>query len=220
MIINIQKQGVRLLQMLMGIFFTLNVQAHPHSWVDLKTTIEGDENAITGFNMSWTFDAMTSFYMLDGKPLSDENREEVLKEVTEKVMDNLVLEHYFTYFYDGETPIPYLSSLEGKLTQDKTQLILDFFIPLGVPQNISNKPLKIQVYEKSYFVDISWREASDIQLSPKLAKSCTVQLIEPNPTPQQVGYAMSLPADATPDQELGQLFTQSVILQCTTPEEK
>ncbi|MCG9596266.1 DUF1007 family protein [Vibrio sp. Isolate25] len=32
------------------------LQAHPNSWLDLKTHIEGQESMITGFEMEWTFD--------------------------------------------------------------------------------------------------------------------------------------------------------------------
>ncbi len=207
-----------LLPLLSGLFFTAKAQAHPHSWVDLQTTIEGDSTHITGFKMSWTFDAMTSFYMLEGEVISDQNRDQVLTSITNEIMDNLVLEHYFTYFFDGETPIPYLGSQEGVLTQHKTQLKLDFYIPLALPKEITNAPLKLQVYEPSYYVDINWAAQDDVQLSPQLSKFCSLQLIEPNPTPKQIGYAMSLPADAVPDHVLGGLFTQTIILQCAPPE--
>ncbi len=54
----------------------------------------------------------------------------------------------------------------------------------------------------------------DIILSPELAKTCSFKLIEPHPTPEQVTYAMSIPADADPDNKLGQVFTQTVQLFC------
>lgn len=208
-----------LLLLLAGIFYTFNVSAHPHSWVDLQTTIVGDKSHITGFNMSWTFDAMTSFYMLEGQTLSTENKEKILQNIIPALMDNLVLEHYFTYFYKGDTPISYLSSLDGILTQHKTQLKLDFHIPLAEPQKIGSTPLKLQVFESSYYVDMSWGGISNVKLSPELARHCSLQLLEPNPTPKEIGYAMSLPEDASPDIALGGIFSQSVILQCSTAKE-
>jgi len=153
-------QCIALLQLLIALFYVPNTQAHPHSWVDLQTTIEGDGNYITGFNMSWTFDAMTSFYMLEGQVLSEQNKEEILTSITGPVMDNLVLEHYFTYFYDGDTPTPYLDSREATLTQHENQLQLDFHIPLAEPKLITDTPLKLQVYESSYYVDIRWEDKS------------------------------------------------------------
>jgi len=207
-------QYIALLPLLISFFYAPNVHAHPHSWIDLQTTIEGDETHITGFNMSWTFDAMTSLYMLEGQVISEQNREEILTSITDSLMDNLVLEHYFTYFYDGETPIPYLDSREATLKQHKNQLQLDFHIPLAEPKLITEAPLKLQVYESSYYVDMSWEDKGNIQLSSELAQRCSIQLIKPDPTAQQFSYAMSLPQDAAKDNTLGSIFTQTTILQC------
>ena len=83
----------------------------------MKTVVVGDETRITGFNMSWTFDTITSAYMVDGKGMSKENREKVLQEMADSIMKNLALEHYFAYFYDGDKPIKYtLSKKDGKTT--------------------------------------------------------------------------------------------------------
>lgn len=45
------------------LFFTPNLYAHPHSWIEMKTHIEGENGMITGLSMEWSFDAMTSMYM-------------------------------------------------------------------------------------------------------------------------------------------------------------
>jgi len=191
------------------------VQAHPHSWIDLKTEIEGNQNQITGFKMSWTFDAMTSAYMLDGEDLSPENKAQTMQKVADSVMKNMMGEHYFTYFYDGEIPIKYALARRGVLTQNRSKLTLDFELPLSKPKVLNGNPLKLLIFEPSYYVDMSWQKERDIQLSPDLAKHCSLELIAPNPTTEQMSYAMSLPADADPDNALGQLFTQTVMITCS-----
>jgi len=191
-------------------------QAHPHSWISMKTKIEGTGNQITGLTMSWTFDSITSAYMLDGEDLSPENKSKTFKKITESVMENINLEHYFTYFYDGEDPIKYAFSNQGTLTQDKSKLTLDFYIPLSAPKTITNTPLKLAIFEPSYYVDMSWDSENDIELAPELSKLCSFELVPPNPTPEQVSYAMSLGVDENPDEALGQLFTQTVMINCLT----
>lgn len=192
----------------------INAQAHPHSWVSLKTKIEGNENIISGFTMSWTFDSITSAYMLDGEDLSAENKSKTLAKIKDSVMENINLEHYFTYFYDGKEPIKYAFSNKGSLTQHGSKLTLDFFVPLSKPKTISNRPFKLAIFEPSYYVDMSWDSKNDIELSSALKASCSFDLIEPNPSPEQVTYAMSLGVDEDPDDALGQLFTQTVIINC------
>lgn len=205
----------RLFTLIFCVLFPFTVQAHPHSWIDLKTEIEGSQNQITGLKMSWTFDAMTSAYMLDGEDLSTENKAKTMQKVAASVMQNMIAEHYFTYFYDGETPIKYSLARRGVLTQNRTKLTLDFVLPLSKPKILDGNPLKLLIFEPSYYVDMSWQKKGDIQLSPDLAKHCSLELIEPKPTSEQMSYAMSLPADADPDNALGQLFTQTVLITCS-----
>lgn len=164
--------------------------------------------------MSWTFDPMTSAYTLDGEDLSIANKEETLKKLAGTMMKNINMEHYFTYFYDGETPIKFAPNIHGKLTMDKTKLTLDFELPLSKPKLITEAPLKLLIFESSYYMDMSWLKKEDIQLSEELGKRCSLDLILPNPTPEQVTYAMSLPADADPDDQFGQLFTQTLLIKC------
>lgn len=197
------------------LFLPSSLQAHPHSWIDLKTTIVGDDKQITGFNMAWTFDTITSAYMLDGIKLTEENKISELKKIALPLMKNIANEHYFSYFYDQGEPIKYTFSEGGVLTQNKLKLTLNFFLPLSKPKPINGTSLKLLVFEPSYYVQMSWLKKQDITLTPDLAKRCSLDLVEPNPTSEQVAYAMSKPADDAPDNELGQLFTQQVFIKCS-----
>ncbi len=188
--------------------------AHPHSWVDIHTEILGTKTHITGFKMHWTFDAMTSAYMLDGEDTSAENKVSTFETIADSVMENLLQEHYFTYFYQNEQPIKYKVSPGGSLSQDRMKITLSFELPLATPQPLPEKPLKLRVFEPSYYVDLAWKANSDITLAEPLKEHCQVKVIKPNPTAEQMSYAMSLPADADPDNALGQLFTQTVTIVC------
>lgn len=200
-----------------GLFTTLfsaHLYAHPHSWIEMKTYIEGEQGVITGLKMEWSFDAMTSMYMLDGEDTSPENEQETFEKVAASVIDNMMYEHYFTYFYDGEEPIKYKMAQHAKLERDKAKLVLTFDLPLSKPKTVTRDSLRLLVFDPSYFVDMSWNSKGDVELSPELARQCALELVEPNPTPEQMSYAMSLPVDADPDNTLGQLFTQSTNIHC------
>ncbi|EAS66383.1 DUF1007 domain-containing protein [Photobacterium sp. GB-27] len=194
--------------------FSTASQAHPHSWIDMKTYIQGDKKQITGFKMVWTFDAMTTAYMLDGEDMSPESKTETLARVGDSVMKNMMNEHYFTYFYNDQEPIKYKIATDGVLTKDRAKATLTFELPLSKPQPLTKDSLRLLIFEPSYYVDMSWKAKNDIILSPELSKVCTFDLVEPNPSPEQMLYAQSLPPDADPDNALGQLFTQTVKLHC------
>lgn len=197
-------------------FFACTVLAHPHSWVEMKTYIQGRDGMITGFKMEWTFDPMTSAYMLDGEGMSSNYAQKTLRKLAASVLDNMLYEHYFTYFYDGDTPVKYSVAHSEKLTRNRAKLMLSFELPLSKPQPVTSDSLRLLIFDRSYYVDMAWTSVSDIQLSDELSRQCRLSLAQPNPTPEQVSYAMSLPADADPDYALGQLFTQTVNLHCTS----
>ncbi|PMP44711.1 hypothetical protein BCS86_07180 [Vibrio splendidus] len=180
----------------------------------MKTHIEGENGMNTGLSMEWSFDAMTSMYMLDGEDVSADTEAETFKKLAASVIENMKYEHYFTYFYDGEEPIKYQVAEHAKFERDKAKMVLTFDLPLSKPKPVTRDSLRVLIFDPSYFVDMSWLSNSDVTLSPELARQCQLELIEPNPTPEQMSYAMSLPADADPDNTLGQLFTQSVELHC------
>ncbi|MGX9416750.1 DUF1007 family protein [Vibrio sp. WJH972] len=191
-----------------------SIHAHPHSWVDLKTTVEGKNGLITGFKMEWSFDAMTSAYMLDGEGITPQNEQETFRRLSASVMENMKYEHYFTYFYDGETPIKYQVAHSDRLVRDRSKLVLSFTLPLSEPKPVTREGLSLLIFDPSYYVDMAWKADNDVVLSPELANDCGLEIHEPNPTPEQVSYALSLPADVDPDEALGQLFTQSVQIHC------
>ena len=207
----------RLLQvtiMFIGVLMSVNSYAHPHSWVDMKTEIQGDGKHITGFLMTWEFDAMTSAYMLDGEDLSVENKAQALQDLADSIMQNMTTNHYLTYFYEGDMPVKYALAENGNLEQDKIKATLSFYLPLADPLALSDNVLKLLIYDPSYYVDMSWPTKNAIQLSPALSQYCNLELIEATPSSEQLAYVMSLPVDAKRDDAIGELFTQSITIHC------
>lgn len=200
--------------MLIAVFMSMYSTAHPHSWVDMKTEIQGDGKHITGFTMTWEFDAMTSAYMLDGEDLSAENKAQTLQMLADSIMRNMTTNHYLTYFYEGSMPVKYALAENGTLAQDKIKATLQFYLPLAKPLALSEKTLKLLIYDPSYYVDMSWPAKNAIQLSPQLTQYCQLSIIDASPTSEQLTYVMSLPVDAARDDALGELFTQTALINC------
>ncbi|MDV6254266.1 DUF1007 family protein [Vibrio sp. EA2] len=198
------------------VFFAFTVQAHPHSWVEMKTYIQGKDGMITGFKMEWSFDPMTSAYMLDGEDMSPNHEQETLRKLAASVLGNMLYEHYFTYFYDGDMPIKYSVAHSEKLKRNRAKLVLSFELPLSKPTPVTRDSLRLLIMDPSYYIDMAWVSVSDIQLSDELSRQCKLTLVAPNPTPEQVSYAMSLAVDEDPDYTLGQFFTQTVNFHCAS----
>ena len=157
---------------------------------------------------------MTSAYMLDGEDLSVENKAQALQDLADSIMQNMTTNHYLTYFYEDDMPVKYALAENGTLEQDKIKATLSFYLPLAEPQLLSDKELKLLIYDPSYYVDMSWPTKNAIQLSPALTQYCNLELIEATPSSEQLAYVMSLPVDAKRDDAIGELFTQSITIHC------
>lgn len=187
--------------------------AHPHSWVEMNTYLQGNENNITGLYMVWEFDAMTTAYMLDGEDLSDPN---TLPQLANSITQNMLASHYFTYFYRDEQPIKYRKAIDASITLKRGKATLRFDLPLAQPVPFDQSDLKLLIFDPSYYVDMSWNNLNAIHIADKMP--CKLRLEQPTPTAEQMAYAMALPMDADPDDALGQLFTQTLYLDCNNNE--
>ncbi|WP_192457349.1 DUF1007 family protein [Musicola keenii] len=190
--------------------------AHPHSFIDMQTQVEGQGEVITGFRMTWTMDPITSADLLydagDAPPDSV-----VWKKLAAEVMANVLGQHYFTDVYrDGKAvkyqPMP----TEYHLSRQGNKAVLEFVLPLAHPQPLMGKPLQIFTYDPTYFVDMYYKKDTDITLSPVLATRCNTTLTTPKPDASLQSYALSLDKGTKPakEVELGKQFAQRITLQC------
>ncbi|MCG8709455.1 DUF1007 family protein [Brenneria sp. 4F2] len=193
-----------------------SVFAHPHSFIDMQTTIESQNDNITGLRMVWTMDPITSADLLydAGNAAKDS---EIWKKLAAEVMANVLGQHYFTDIYRDKQPIKYAPvPSEYHLSRKGNQAVLEFVLPLAHPQPLAGKPMLISTYDPTYFVDMSYVDEKDIRLAPSLASRCKTTLVTPKPDAGLQSYALSLDKADAPDEdmELGKQFAQRVTLQC------
>ncbi|MFM2485441.1 DUF1007 family protein [Celerinatantimonas yamalensis] len=197
------------------LFIPSIANAHPHSWIEQQTTILGDSQHITGLKMVWSFDVITTAYTLDGEDLSKAHRHATLQKVGASIIAHMLPDHFFTYFYRDGKPVRFRMVHEYHAAMPQKKYILYFTIPLDHPLAFDNHPLQLLIFDPSYYVDMYWDNAKSIHLAKALQGHCKLDLIKPHPTPKEVNYALSLPANADPDYKLGQLFTQKLDIRCS-----
>ncbi|CAM2830904.1 DUF1007 family protein [Vibrio rarus] len=199
---------------LLLLFFCQSVMAHPHSWIDTKTKILGNSTTIDGFKMEWTFDRMTTAYLFDGEDMSPQHQQKTLQDIAGSVIDNMRPSHDFTYLDKGSQSFTYQDVTDAKLKTVKGKAILSFTLLLDKPYSFHGEKLVLRIFDPSYYVDMSWHSADEIQFSSALKPYCSHSLVEPHPSAAQVNKAMSIPVDATPDTQLGKVFTQTLNFSC------
>jgi len=199
---------------MMIVFLPTASFAHPHAWVDTSTYINSDQTHLTSMQMTWAFDAETSQYMLQGEDVSPDKIAQTLNALAQSVVANMYNEHYFTYLYDDKTPIRFKTARYPSMVQDQDKLVLSFEIPLSKPIAFKGKKIKLVIYDPTYFVDMSWIDKGQIQVSEQVQSQCTGILQESTVSDAQRAYTMTLASDVAPDTRLGEIFSQKYQLNC------
>lgn len=196
------------------IFQASMLTAHPHSWVSVLTEIEGDDKHITGLNMFWTFDLITTSDALEGEDVSDKNLKRTLRKLASEMLDNIKQTGYYTRLEHQGRQLGFKEPKQATLTLDDYKLTLQFQLALEKPIELPTSNLSLKVYEDTYYVDFLWLQVNDLQLSESFYADCKFNLLEPQTTSEQIAYASSLGKDIKGDNKLGEIFTQTASIDC------
>ncbi len=197
-------------------FFATVAWAHPHSFIDMQTTLVTKDQQLLGFKMVWVMDPITSADLLYDAGNAKAGSE-TWKKLAAEVMARVLTQHYFTSVYRDGKPLKYRDlPSEYALSRKGNQAVLEFVLPLAHPQPLQGKPLSLSTFDPSYFVDMTYKNQRALQMSADVAALCKISLFTPEPNASLQAYALSLDkSDAPPeDLDLGQQFAQKVTLQC------
>ncbi len=175
------------------------VEAHPHVWVDVKTTVVYADGNVKGFEHRWTFDDMYTAMAIQGLDKNGDgtyDREE-LAELTQVNIDGLKEFDYFTYPKLGETALKIGAPRDYWLEHANGILTLHFLLPLEAPVMANAQGFNFQVYDPSYFIAFDLAEKTPIQLSAGAPVGCKPDVGIPQ-------------ADTAQAQQLGESFFQQL----------
>lgn len=193
---------------------SLSLCAHPHAWIDVQTYVAGSGTEAYGINMVWRFDPMTSAYLMEGKPLKGEQQGQALDQIAAGLIESLKRDSFFTQVRWKQQLLNNLEASLARATLDGLDVILSFYLEFDDPLSLSGHALAIQVFDPSYFIEMTWPNDTDLQLSDALNHHCKGQVSESDPSPEQISKAWAMPADASPDLTLGAAFAQQGRIIC------
>lgn len=195
---------------------SFTTQAHPHSFISLKTTPVIEQGQLTGLKMQWLMDELTSADLLydagDAQPDSP-----VWKKLAAEVMANVLGQHYFTELWQQGKKVKFTAlPPEYQLERVEHQAMLSFILPLAKPQSLQGASFQFSTFDPSFYVDMTYIQDTDVSLPPELTTRCHISVLTPEPSEEILEFAESLDKyDAPPeDMALGQKFAQKVTLQC------
>jgi ABC-type nickel/cobalt efflux system permease component RcnA/ABC-type uncharacterized transport system substrate-binding protein len=136
-----------------------SAQAHPHVWTKVKSTLVYDaEGRPSEIRHAWTFDEMFTSFAVQGLDTNGDgafDREE-LKDLAEVNVTSLAEFDYFTYLTAGGKVVKLERPKAYFLAHDGTSLTLNFTLPVSDPATATPGPLKVEVYDPTYFVSFTF----------------------------------------------------------------
>lgn len=198
------------------IIFSPIAHAHPHSFIDMQTTLVHQGDRLTGLKMRWVMDEITSADLLydagTAKPDSV-----VWKKLAAEVMANVLGQHYFSEFWHLKQPVKFDNlPPEYHLSRQGHQAVLEFILPLAHPQMLKGQRYTFSTFDPTYFVDMYYDSEKALTIPAELASQCRFELQTPKPDASMQAYALSLDKADAPAEEmdLGRQFAQTVTLTC------
>jgi ABC-type uncharacterized transport system substrate-binding protein len=190
--------------------------AHPHAWIDLRTrVIMNDQGRLAALELDWLFDDFYTAYIAEefaeeGRPAS-----EFLPEVASTNLANLAEYDYFTDVrLNGERlPLGEVSGAETGLREKR--LWLRFEVPLVEPVDPDSGRLTFAVYDPTYYIEILYLEGEAINFTGPGAEACVGRIVPPNPSFEAIARASALDATESGGDGLGELFAETVVVECS-----
>src|SRR5918998_4280645 len=116
------------------------VLAHPHVWVTAKAEIVfAPDGRVTGIRHAWTFDEAYTAYVTQGLDKNSDGKltPEELQELADENAASLNEFDYFTVLKARGKPQAFDAPREARMSMDKTQVAISFFLPLKAPASPS-----------------------------------------------------------------------------------
>jgi ABC-type uncharacterized transport system substrate-binding protein len=195
------------------------VSAHPHVWVTVQSeVVYAPDGTVTGVRHAWTFDDMFSAFATQGieaKKKGEFTREE-LAPLAEVNVTSLKEYDFFTQATADGKKLEFSDPPAGyylDFNKKETVLTLHFLLPLKTP--VKAKDLSLEIYDKEFFVDFSFREKDPAKLVGAPAQ-CKLTVGKP----QEMGAALSQrlsqlgPDQRDPSLTIGAEFANKLWVKC------
>jgi len=192
--------------------FTSVASAHPHAWIDVKTTvILSAPSTVSAIREEWTFDKVyTSTLLKDAS-----GKWKPLKEFVQTAMRHLEPYGYFVELHARGVRLAVRAPLDAEGEVRNDTLILRFTAPMALPLDISQSGLMLAVYDPTYYVDFEHTKNHPPLFEGPGAQGCLAHIKQATPSVQALSQAAAMDRNAPANPTLGRLFAQTVSIRCS-----
>lgn len=198
----------------LSLFAATAATAHPHVWVTLKSDLVfGPDGTVVAVKHAWTFDEMFSAFASQGLDKNNDGKlsREELADLAEVNVTSLEEFNYFSVAKSSGSSIGFEKPKDYWLEADKDNVLtLNFTLPLKTKAQKGD--LTLDVFDPSYFVDLSYAEGEAVKLSGAPA-GCTAEIKRPQ-SADTSKLSESFFNSLTASSEYGSQFANRVTLRC------
>jgi ABC-type uncharacterized transport system substrate-binding protein len=190
--------------------------AHPHVWVTIRGEIVfATDGTVAAVRYAWTFDEMFSAFATQGLDKDKDGKltREELAELAEVNVTSLKEFNYFSAAKSGGKGVEFGEPIDYWLDADKDNLLtLNFTLP--VKSKLAKTGLTIDVFDPTWFVDLSLSDETPIKLASAPA-GCAVEVKRPQQSATgQSGLSEQFFNSLTAASQYGSQFANRIVLTC------
>ncbi len=192
--------------------------AHPHVWIDSKTTLLFDaEQRVAALEIVWRFDEFYSIYAIEGLDKNDDGVLEPaeLQPLAKLNVTSLKDYRYFTYVRANGRDTAYGEVVDYGSRFEDGILSLRFVLPLKEPVDPRLAQLSFTSFDPSFYISIEPQPEAPVVLSGAVPEGCRVLLDRGDET-ESLNLAESLFVDATAADSIAAEFASRAALDCAT----
>lgn len=146
----IRRMNTLLLSFLFLLTFSPQVFAHPHSFIDMETTLVTENHTLRGIEYVWKMDPMTSADILYDLMNSKEDSPQWKKQAA-SVMANIIAQSYFSELnYQNKKQPLKLFPDTYRMTREGLQIVMSFRVSLLHPIPLAGSTIELKTYEPTF----------------------------------------------------------------------
>jgi ABC-type uncharacterized transport system substrate-binding protein len=189
-------------------------QAHPHAWIDVQSKLRfSGAGLVMAIDEEWLFDELYTGFVVEDMAKGRKLTPQVVNGFGARVIENLQPFGYFTSITAGGKAVKLGTVTEFSSEMIGGRLKLRFTIPLPAPVDPLAAPMKLSVYDPTYFIEMRHADAKAIRLHDAPA-ACRATLERAKPSESTIAKAFALDRSAQGDDGLGRLFADTVAIGC------
>ena len=210
-----RRLGLKFSLAALGLGLASPALAHPHVWVTAKAEfVFAPDGKVTGVRHHWTFDEAYTAYVTQGLDKNNDGKlsPEELQDLADENAASLNEFDYFTVLKARGKPQAFDPPREARMTMEKTQGPMSFFLPLKAPAAPSGA-VSIEIEDPTFFVYFSLSEGQAAVSLADAPQGCVTSIAKAKPLDATMQQILQ-DEGAIQTQDIGIEYSNRAIIAC------